>query len=61
VVEAKFKSNDRQRWEVKEGLIVNVFNGKAIDISGGSKSQGAKVIVWDRHGNSNQQWSLKSV
>ena len=38
--------------------IVNRYSGQALDISGGSTSDGGSVIQWPYHSGTNQQWSL---
>ena len=35
-------------------LIISKLHGKALDCGG--QTQGSKLIVWDRHGGSNQRW-----
>ncbi|CAH1381834.1 hypothetical protein MTP99_005753 [Tenebrio molitor] len=40
-------------------LIVNVANGKALDIDGGAKSC-APLITYEKHGRANQQWQIDS-
>ena len=30
--------------------------GKCLDVAGGDRDTGARVIAWDCHGGSNQQW-----
>jgi hypothetical protein len=40
--------------------IVNVKTGKLLDVSGGSSSNGAKVILYDRTGGENQQFAIVS-
>ena len=37
-------------------LIVSKMTGYALDIEGASQNPGARVILWDRHGNDNQVW-----
>jgi hypothetical protein len=34
-----------------------LHSGKYLDIKGGDKSQGAKVILYDFNGGHNQQWT----
>jgi len=40
--------------------IQSVHSGKYLDVEGGSSEEGAKVITWDFHGGTNQQWSYKN-
>jgi hypothetical protein len=40
-------------------LIVNVANGKVLDIEGGAKSC-ARLITFEKHGRANQQWRIDS-
>jgi hypothetical protein len=30
-----------------------------LDISGARKENGAKIILWEKHGKKNQQWYIK--
>jgi len=38
--------------------IVNVKNGKVIDIHGGVDTENRNIIVWTKHGKINQQWDI---
>jgi len=38
--------------------LVNVHSGKALDVAGGSNSDGATVLQWPYTGSSNQRWVL---
>ncbi|KJK43013.1 lectin, partial [Lentzea aerocolonigenes] len=38
--------------------LVNRNSGKALDVSGASTAEGAKVIQWTSSGSANQQWQL---
>jgi len=40
---------------------VAVHSGKCMDVSGGSRENGAAIIQWDCHGGDNQQWNLVPV
>ena len=37
-------------------VIMSMMNNKAVDIEAGDSSTGANVIMYDHHGNDNQQW-----
>ncbi len=37
-------------------IIESVLNGQSIDIAEEKKSNGAKVVTWDRTNGTNQQW-----
>jgi len=37
-------------------LIVSEQSGLALDVAGGGKSPGTKVLMWDKHGGDNQVW-----
>jgi len=39
-------------------LIVNVKNGKAMDVHGGVDAENRNVIMWTKHGKINQQWNI---
>jgi hypothetical protein len=39
--------------------IQSMHSGKYLDVSGGNKDKGTPVIIFDFHGNKNQQWSYK--
>lgn len=41
--------------------IINKNSGKALDVSGGSTSNGGSIIQWDYSGGANQQWSFTSL
>lgn len=50
-----------QKWEpvhleAQYFVIISLMHGKAVDIEAGDSSPGANVIMWDHHGNENQQW-----
>ena len=42
----------------KEGPVIAKHSGKCLDVSGGSRSNGADVIQWNCHGGDNQLWRL---
>ncbi len=54
--------NPCQRWKfIKNGdwyLIQNKDNQQAFDVEGAKKENGAYVLNWDVHKNTNQQWKL---
>ena len=41
--------------------INNVFNGKVLDDSGYSTSNGTQIILYHQNGGTNQQWNLVST
>ena len=41
--------------------ITNKASKKCLDVSGGSKSNGANIIQWDWHGGANQKFQLADV
>jgi len=59
--EKKHHDNNNQRWKWnKNGQIVNRGNKNLVlDIEGASKDGGAKLIVWEPHGNANQKFHLE--
>lgn len=38
--------------------IVNVRNGKALDVEGNKDAEGQNVIVWRKHNGLNQRWRV---
>ena len=48
---------DSQLFRVEGKVISSKLNGKCLDVRGGSKHPGTEIICWERHGDSNQQWS----
>ncbi len=38
-----------------------IHSDKYLDISGGSKNDGAEVIQWNYHGGNNQQWKIQDA
>ena len=38
--------------------IVGVGSGRCLDVFGGSRAAGARLIIWDCKGSSNQSWTL---
>jgi hypothetical protein len=56
------KGEDGQTWTLQDGVMVNnLCNTKAIDIQNGSTSNGANLILYNIHGNWNQQWETISA
>ncbi len=49
-----------QQWQITNVggtyKIVNVFSGKALEVSGASTSDGASISQWDYSGAANQRW-----
>lgn len=38
--------------------IVNIYNNKVLDVSGGHDKEGNNVITWSKHNGSNQKWKI---
>ena len=41
--------------------VINVNSGKALDINGGSTSDGAQVIQYSYHSGTNQMWAFTAL
>lgn len=57
------EGNEDQAW-IRAGrdLIINRFDRqKALDIKGADDDEGTKVIIWERHGEENQQFEFTYV
>ena len=54
----KRSGNDRVLWEWKGKCLINK-TGLAMDLEGGIKQEGARVLGWGHHGQINQQWRLE--
>lgn len=58
------KSNDpKQRFKIDEKKdekdhIIYTFCGKALDVAGASKKDGAQVVQWEFNGGKNQLWNF---
>jgi lysophospholipase L1-like esterase len=37
--------------------LVNANSGRCLDVTGGSTAAGTRTIIWDCHGQANQQWT----
>jgi hypothetical protein len=49
-----------QCWTLNDHyFLTSQCNNKVLDIANENRSPGANIIVWDRHGRSNQQWFLE--
>jgi hypothetical protein len=49
-----------QRWILNDRhFLTSQCNNRVLDIAGENRAPGANVIVWDRHGRTNQQWVLE--
>lgn len=59
---SKLGKHQNQRWhyDAKSGFITG-FDGRVLDVDGGSKAQGAAVILWPKKAadSQNQQWDYK--
>ena len=54
--------NKNQQWTIQGRLIVNQhFPKQCLDVKGASNADGAPIIVWKDHGQSNQQWYVDYV
>lgn len=42
-------------------LIESQFNQHVVDVTGASKAEGVAIILWPRHGKSNQQWFFEDA
>ncbi|GFZ91594.1 hypothetical protein GCM10008018_42350 [Paenibacillus marchantiophytorum] len=41
--------------------MISANSGKAVEVFGGSTTEGAKISQWDYHGGKNQRWQLVDV
>jgi len=51
-------ANQRFHYDAKTGHLTG-FDGRVLDVEGGSKAEGAKLIYYDKAGSANQQWDYK--
>jgi hypothetical protein len=50
-----------QQWRLTaEGYLESALNGMVLDIEGSSKADGAKVLMWTKHGGPNQKWRYEN-
>jgi GH18 family chitinase len=61
-----FTGEGNQQWQLTEILpdvfsVVNVYAGKALDVSGPSVADGAKIHLWTYSEGKNQQWRISKV
>jgi hypothetical protein len=42
-------------------VVINGANGQAADVAGANKENGTPVILFERHGQANQQWIVKDA
>jgi|GEM_PF-3545458 len=42
-------------------MLVSVFDGQCLDVAGGSRDEGARVLAWPCHGAGNQRLRLESL
>jgi hypothetical protein len=47
-------------WRVEGPLIINE-HGKVFDVQGGVDGEGKNIIVWNKHGKTNQQFDIVYV
>ncbi len=43
------------------GAVTAVASGRCLDVTGASRTPGTRTIIWDCHGNPNQQWSVDAT
>ena len=66
VICAPFDGGPAQQWRMEPAsdgnpFIVSVANGKALDIPNGSNREGLQVQIYDRDGDSNQQFVFNFI
>jgi len=49
-----------QKWEQKNGNLVNPATGKCLDIAGDHKSDHSVIDIWGCWGGANQKWDLQT-
>ena len=60
-----FTQLDRQLWRVESVpgqssfIITNIHTGKVLDLWGGGKDNGTRIVGCGRHGRKNQQWNIR--
>ena len=45
-------------WAIKDGFVVEHQTGNVLDIEGGSLVRNKPVILYPKHGGSNQKWEV---
>ena len=50
----------KDKWKRENNYLVHEESGKVLDVEGGSRDSGARVILWPKHGGSNQRWYFHS-
>nr|WP_229806086.1 lectin [Microbispora rosea] len=43
------------------GALKGVGSGRCLDVTGASQANGTEVVIWDCHGQANQQWTYTSA
>ena len=66
VVCARFDGSPAQQWRMESAsdgnpFIVSVAGGRALDIPNGSNKEGLRVQIYDRDGDSNQQFVFNFI
>ncbi len=62
VVDTHKLGDAHQRWTISGDTIASGKDkGKVLDISGESRSRGAKICVWEKHGKDNQKWEFQHL
>jgi hypothetical protein len=46
------------KYDSDEKTFTNVSNMKVLDVTGGKDAEGQTVIVYAKHGKTNQRWSV---
>lgn len=59
-------AHDVGKWKMEQVnpgqfMLVNKYSGKALDAAGDANKNGCRVVIWDAHRGSNQQWELIDV
>ena len=56
------RSGEKGKWRFQykgNDLYEITWNGKALDSSGGKQKNGTPIIIWNKHGGSNQRWHVR--
>jgi hypothetical protein len=58
IVAEKSNDSETQKWHYEGPVIINNSTGLALDIKEAKKEEGAEVILWEKHGQTHQQWGF---